>query len=102
MTWSYGDWHEDRVALYDDSNDTLVCWLQKQGGISTQALTLVKAAPEMLAALADTVTRLEMIASDMRGGLLGHNIGLADYEAGVRRCYERAAAAIAKAEGRDE
>jgi hypothetical protein len=62
---------------------------------------VIAAAPELLAALADTVARLEMIASDMRGGLFGHNIGLADYEAGVRRCYERAAAAIAKAEGRE-
>lgn len=51
MSWSYGDWHEDMVALYDDSNDRMVCWLQKQGGVDAKALGLIKAAPELLAAL---------------------------------------------------
>lgn len=61
---------------------------------------LCASAPDLLTALRDTVGRLEMIASDMRGGLLGHGIGLADYEAGVRRCHQRAAAVLANAEGR--
>lgn len=50
MTWSYGDWHEDMVALYDDDTDQMVCWLQKKGGVDPKALGLIKAAPELLAA----------------------------------------------------
>lgn len=51
--WSTGDWHEDRVALYEDDGDTLVCWLQKQGGVETKDIRLIEAAPELLAALED-------------------------------------------------
>ena len=49
--WSTGDWHEDRVAVYEDDGDTLVCWLQKQGGVETKDIRLIEAAPELLAAL---------------------------------------------------
>lgn len=62
----------------------------------------IAAAPELLAALKDTVSRLEMISSDMRGGLFGHGFGIEEYEGGVRRCHRRAAEIIAKAEGRGE
>lgn len=58
-----------------------------------------EAGPELLDALAATVSRLEMIASDIRGGLLGHAGGYgaqADYEAGVKRCHQRAAALLVR------
>jgi hypothetical protein len=49
--WSTGDWHEDMVALYADDTDTLVCWLQKKGGVETKDIRLIEAAPELLTAL---------------------------------------------------
>ena len=85
MTWSYGDWHEDRVALYDDSDDTMVCWLQKQGGMRWRALVLIKAAPELLDALKAMVS---MVERDYAG------FDCIDE-------WSKAAAAIAKAEGRE-
>lgn len=54
-TWSLGDWHEYMVALSDDTNGHLVCWLQnnewtKEGANPGQVQHLIKAAPELLAA----------------------------------------------------
>lgn len=61
---------------------------------------------ELLAALKSTVSRLEMIASDMRGGMFQVGLNattpvdfLVEYEAGIRRCYERAAKVIARVGG---
>jgi len=84
MTWSYGDWHEDRVALYDDSDDTMVCWLQKQGGVKAESLALIKAAPELLTALTAIKAVLWSDSEDIRP---------------VEKVID---AAIAKAEGRSE
>lgn len=70
--------------------------------INNEISKLTEQRDELLAALKETVCKLEMIASAMRGGLLGHGIGLAVYEGGVRRCHKRAAEIIAKAEGRGE
>jgi hypothetical protein len=57
---------------------------------------LMAAAPELLAALRDLAGRLEMVAADIRGGLLkGAFPG--DYAAGLQRCAARAAAAIESA-----
>jgi len=55
-TWSLGDWHEYMVALSDDTNGHLVCWLQnnewtKEGANPGQVQHLIKAAPELLAAV---------------------------------------------------
>jgi hypothetical protein len=54
--WSLGDWHEDKVCVYDDATDRKVCWLQNyewtQGGADPgQVQHLIKAAPELLAAV---------------------------------------------------
>jgi hypothetical protein len=100
--WLYREPEDDELhEIYSEGSGDLICypvWTHNQRA----NIPLIAAAPELLVALADTVSRLEMIASDMRGGLLGHNIGLADYEAGVCRCYQRAAAVLAKAGGKAE
>jgi len=61
---------------------------------------LMAAAPDLLYALQQAAGRLEMVASDMRGGLLGHNIGLQEYADGLGRCAKRAYDIINNAEGR--
>jgi hypothetical protein len=97
MTWSYGDWHEDRVALYDDSDDTMVCWLQKQGGVKAEALALIKAAPELLEAC-------RLLLFEGRDSYACY-CSDEDYMFHTKRdkCdYCIAAAAIYKAEGRGE
>lgn len=86
MTWSYGDWHEDMVALYDDDTDQMVCWLQKKGGVDAKALALIKAAPGLLAALKKAV-------AVMRDNNLDESM------AGE---FDLFTDAIAKAEGRGE
>jgi hypothetical protein len=58
-TWSLGDWHEHMVALRDDTNGHLVCWLQNHAwkedasfsAEAGQVQHLIKAAPELLAAV---------------------------------------------------
>jgi len=54
--WSLGDWHEDKVCVYDDATDRKVCWLQnyewtQEGANAGQVQHLIKAAPELLAAV---------------------------------------------------
>lgn len=57
--WSLGDWHEAMVAVYDESDDRMVCWLQNHGWKDNASLSaeagqvqhLIKAAPELLAAV---------------------------------------------------
>ena len=54
--WSLGDWHEHMVAVYDESDDRMVCWLQnnewtKEGANPGQVQHLIKAAPELLSAV---------------------------------------------------
>lgn len=58
--WSTGDWHEDMVALHSDDTDTLVCWLQKKGGVEVKDIRLIEAAPELLAALEWAVETFSM------------------------------------------
>lgn len=94
MTWSYGDWHEDMVALYDDDTDQMVCWLQKKGGVDAKALALIKAAPELLETLRFVLPVLERAAR--RGTIDAEGVNL-ELEA-AREVQE----AIAKAEGRSE
>ena len=53
--WSLGDWHEYMVALSDDTDGHLVCWLQnnewtKVMGNQSLVAHLIKAAPELLSA----------------------------------------------------
>lgn len=51
--FSLGDWHEDRVCIYDDSTDTAVAWISEAQGrpLPGTLLMLIKAAPDMLKAL---------------------------------------------------
>ena len=54
--WSLGDWHEYMVAVYDESDDRMVCWLQnnewtKAMGNQSLVASLIKAAPELLSAV---------------------------------------------------
>lgn len=83
MAWSYGDWHEDMVALYDDDTDQMVCWLQKKGGVDSKALGLIRHAPELLDELKRSVI---LLATHTR------------LNAAVSRGYE----IIFKADGRGE
>lgn len=95
-TTEYGNWCHD----CDDHGDLDYPETTPADDARRQAADAAReAGPELLAALINTVGRLEMIASDIRGGLLGHAGGYgaqADYEAGVRRCHERAAALLVK------
>jgi len=56
-TWSLGDWHSDRVCVGDDNTGRVVCWLQNyewetdDGPTQGQVQHLIKAAPELLAAV---------------------------------------------------
>lgn len=93
MTWSYGDWHEDMVALYDDSTDAVVCWLQKKGGVDPQHLPLIKAAPELLTSLREAYEALDFAQAQV------------DSESDaihLRRCRRRIKTVIDQAEGRSD
>lgn len=60
--FSLGDWHDDRVCIYDDNTDTAVAWISQAQGrpLPGGLLTLIKAAPELLWAA--------NVALDMLGG----------------------------------
>jgi hypothetical protein len=74
--WSTGDWHEDMVALYADDTDTLVCWLQKKGGVETKDIRLIEAAPELLAALRAVRSEVEFLRQwrELDGTLIDQTI----------------------------
>lgn len=95
MTWSYGDWHEDMVALYDDGTDQMVCWLQKKGGVDTKALTLIKAAPELL-------TSLRAAVESIRDAMHYEDYAECASAMAGTAWFETATKAIALAEGRGE
>lgn len=50
--FSLGDWHDDRVCIYDDNTDTAVAWISQAQGrpLPGGLLTLIKAAPDLLEA----------------------------------------------------
>jgi len=50
--FSLGDWHDDRVCIYDDSNDAALAWISEAQGrpLPGELLTLIKAAPDLLEA----------------------------------------------------
>ena len=93
--FSLGDWHEDMVALYDDTTDSMVCWLQRQGGVDPKALAVIKAAPELLAACT-------AIAGDCEAIVDGDDFsGMSDQEL-FGSFLQVLRPAIAKAQGRSE
>lgn len=60
-------------------------------------------AAELLEALTDAAGRLDLVASDLRAGLLDHVGGdgaTSDYEAGLRRCLTRAAELVTRLDGK--
>ena len=50
--FSFGDWHDDRVCIYDDSTDAAWAWISEAQGrpLPGELLTLIKAAPDLLEA----------------------------------------------------
>jgi hypothetical protein len=69
--WSLGDWHEDKVCVYDDATNRKVCWLQnhewaQESASPGQVQHLIKAAPELLAAVTTVGDELTQAVSSGR------------------------------------